>query len=139
MAGHERAGKAEMTETVRIDKWLWASRFYKTRGKAREAIVGGKIQLNGNRVKPGKTLKAGDTLRIQRGEEEFTVDVMAASGRRGPAAEAQALYREHPDSATRREAEAAARAARRAEQAGRDRRPDKRQRRQIIRFQRDRD
>ena len=128
-----------MTDSVRIDKWLWASRFFKTRGKAREAIVGGKVQLNGNRVKPGRTLTAGDTLRIQRGEEEFTVDVVAASDRRGPAAEAQLLYREHPDSAARREAAAMERAAQRAERSGRDRRPDKRQRRRIIRFQRERD
>ena len=128
-----------MTDLVRIDKWLWASRFFKTRGKAREAIVGGKVQLNGSRVKPGRTLKAGDVLRIQRGEEEFTVDVLIASDRRGPASEAQRLYQEHPDSTARREALAQERAAKRAARSGRERRPDKRQRRQIIRFQRDRD
>jgi ribosome-associated heat shock protein Hsp15 len=125
-----------MTDSVRIDKWLWAARFFKTRGKAREAIVGGKVQLNGNRVKPGRTLQPGDTLRLQRGFDEFTIDVVEASDRRGPAAEAQKLYREHPDSVARRQAVAEERAAQRAE---RDRRPDKRQRRQIIRFRRDRD
>ena len=128
---------ALVNDTVRIDKWLWASRFFKTRGKARAAIVGGKVQLNGNRVKPGRTLKAGDSLRIQRGEEEFTVDVLFASDRRGPASEAQSLYHEHPDSEARRVAAAQERAAKREARAGRERRPDKRQRRQIIRFQRD--
>ena len=128
-----------MTDSVRIDKWLWAARFFKTRGKARDAIVGGKVQLNGNRVKPGRTLQAGDTLRLQRGFDELTIDVVEASDRRGPAVEAQKLYREHPDSVARRQAVAAERAAQRAADAGRDRRPDKRQRRQIIRFRRDRD
>lgn len=128
-----------MTEPVRIDKWLWAARFFKTRGKARAAIVGGKVQLDGVRVKPGKSLKAGEVLRIQRGFDEFTVTVLQASDRRGPPAEAQTLYREHPESVARREAVAAERAAARASRAGPDRRPDKRQRRQIIRFRRDSD
>jgi len=125
-----------VTETVRIDKWLWASRFFKTRGKAREAIVGGKVRLNGHRVKPGKTLKAGDTLIIQRGLEEVTVDVLLASDRRGSATVAQSMFQEHPDSQSRREAQAEERAAQRASRQERERRPDKRQRRQVIRFRR---
>ena len=128
-----------MTDSVRIDKWLWASRFFKTRGKAREAIVGGKVRLNGHRVKPGKTLKEGDTLIIQRGLEEFTVDVVQASDRRGSATVAQTLFQEHPESLSKREAQAQERAAQRAAKAGRERRPDKRQRRQVIRFRRGQD
>ena len=128
-----------MTNSVRIDKWLWASRFFKTRGKAREAIVGGKVRLNGNRVKPGKTLQVGDTLNIQRGLEEFTVDVLLASDRRGSATVAQTLFREHPESQSKREALAQERAAQGELRAGRERRPDKRQRRQVIRFRREHD
>jgi ribosome-associated heat shock protein Hsp15 len=59
-----------MSDKVRIDKWLWAARFFKTRGLAREAIKGGKVQLNGTRVKPGRTLAVGDSLTIRRGDDE---------------------------------------------------------------------
>lgn len=119
---------------VRIDKWLWAARFFKTRGMARAAVQGGKVRLNGARVKPARTLAPGDELRIQRGLEEFTITVDRLSERRGPAAEAQGLYTESEDSRRLREQQAEQRALQRAERAGRDRRPDKRQRRQIIRF-----
>ncbi|HSM68948.1 MAG TPA: S4 domain-containing protein [Xanthomonadales bacterium] len=121
-------------EPVRIDKWLWAARFFKTRGLARTAVQGGKVRLNGARVKPSRTLATGDKLRIQRGLEELTITVELLSDRRGPAAEAQGLYTESEDSRRLREQQAEQRALQRAERAGRDRRPDKRQRRQIIRF-----
>lgn len=126
-----------MESTVRIDKWLWAARFFKTRGKAREAIVGGKVQLNSCKVKPGKTLQAGDELRVQRGVEEFTIEVLRLSDRRGSATEAQKLYREHDDSRVRREAASAERAQLRQAHSDRERRPDKRQRRKLIRFRQD--
>jgi ribosome-associated heat shock protein Hsp15 len=119
---------------VRLDKWLWAARFFKTRAVARAAIQGGKVQLNGARSKPGKTLSLGDELRIQRGEEVLLVKVLVISDRRGPATLAQTLYEESPDSRARREQLAAQRSVERAAHAGRERRPDKRQRRQIIQF-----
>lgn len=126
-----------MADPVRIDKWLWAARFFKTRSLARAAVSGGKVALNGNRVKPARTLAEGDELRIQRGEEVFTVHVALLSGQRGPASEAQKLYEETEESRQKREALAEQKALQRAERSGRERRPDKRQRRQIIRFRRD--
>ena len=124
---------------VRIDKWLWAARFFKTRSLARNAIQGGKVRLNDARAKPAKTLELGDELRIQRGEETWVVHVEQLSDRRGPASEAQKLYRETDESRTLREAQIERRKAERAAMGDRHRRPDKRQRRQIIRFRQDRD
>lgn len=121
-------------QPVRIDKWLWAARFFKTRGLARAAVQGGKVRLNGARVKPARNLTLGDELRIQRGLEELRITVDVLSERRGPAAEAQGLYTENVESRRLRQQQAEQRAMQRAERAGRDRRPDKRQRRQIIRF-----
>ena len=123
-----------MTVLVRVDKWLWAARFFKTRPVARAAIQGGKVQVNGARTKPSKILNAGDLIRLQRGEDSFTVVVMGISDRRGPAPEAQKLYRETEESRLRRESLAKQRAMERAEHATRERRPDKRQRREIVRF-----
>ncbi|KAA9131899.1 RNA-binding protein [Marinihelvus fidelis] len=120
--------------SVRLDKWLWAARFFKTRALARAAVQGGKVHLNGARVKPARTLSAGDELRVQRGEESLTLHVLELSDRRGPASVAQALYQETPESLQRREALATERKLQREAHAGRERRPDKRQRRQIIKF-----
>jgi ribosome-associated heat shock protein Hsp15 len=128
-----------MNEPVRIDKWLWAARFFKTRGKAREAITGGKVHLNGRRVKPGRALKPGDRLRIQRELEEFSITVSVVSDRRGPASEARKLWTEDEDSRQRREARSEERALDRTARATRERRPDKRQRRRLIRFRQERD
>ena len=126
-----------MSEPVRIDKWLWAARFFKTRALAREAVAGGKVSLNGARVKPGRTLAEGNELQIQRGEEALTVRVLECSHRRGPAAEAQKLYRETEESLQLRTTLAEQKALQRADRAGPERRPDKRERRQIMRFRRD--
>lgn len=96
-----------MTETddrVRIDKWLWAARFYKTRSLAAEAIAGGKVQLNGERVKRAKPVQIGDELRIRQGPYEHQIMVRALSERRGPAASAAQLYQEKPESRAAREA-----------------------------------
>ena len=123
-----------MDEKVRIDKWLWAARFFKTRGLARDAIKGGKVQIEGHRVKPGRTLAAGDRLTIRRGEEEFEVTVTDLGDRRLPAARAQEKYREDPASVARREAAAAQHKLDQQARAERQGRPDKRQRRQIVRF-----
>ena len=123
-----------MTEKVRIDKWLWAARFFRTRALARDAIKGGKVQLDGVRVKPGRTLSVGDRLTIRRGEEEFTVTVDDLGDRRLSASLAADKYTEDPDSQARREAAAEKRRLDREVRQDRQRRPDKRERRQIVRF-----
>ena len=123
-----------MESSVRLDKWLWASRFFKTRSVAREAVSGGKVHLNGNRAKPGRSLNIGDELRIQRGEEEYTVTVLELSARRGPASVARTLYEESEESRIKREQLAAQRKLEHQQNATRQRRPDKRQRRHLVRF-----
>jgi ribosome-associated heat shock protein Hsp15 len=123
-----------VNDTVRIDKWLWAARFFKTRGLAREAVKGGKVQVDGNRVKPGRTLAEGDRLTIQRGNETFEITVTDLGDRRLSAALAQEKFVEDRDSVARREAAAEQRQLDRQARAGRPRRPDKRERRQIVRF-----
>jgi ribosome-associated heat shock protein Hsp15 len=90
-------------EDIRIDKWLWAARFFKTRSLATEAVAGGKVHVNDARVKPARELHVGDTVDITIGGLRRTVVVQALSDRRGPAAVAQALYEETPESIERRE------------------------------------
>jgi ribosome-associated heat shock protein Hsp15 len=87
----------------RLDKWLWATRFYKTRALAAEAIGGGKVQLNGERAKRAKPVQIGDEVRIRQGPYEHTVIVRRLSDRRGPAVEAVTLYEETQESRTARE------------------------------------
>ena len=89
---------------VRLDKWLWAARFYKTRGLASEAIAGGKVQLNGDRAKRARPVQPGDEIRIRQGPYEHQVVVRALSARRGPASAAAELYEETPASRAAREA-----------------------------------
>jgi ribosome-associated heat shock protein Hsp15 len=125
-----------MMEKVRIDKWLWAARFFKTRGLAREAIKGGKVQIDGHRVKPGRTLAEGDRLTVRRGDDEYLITVTDLGDRRLSAALAQQKYTEDPDSIARREAASAQRKLDQQARAERPRRPDKHQRRQIVRFTR---
>jgi ribosome-associated heat shock protein Hsp15 len=90
-------------ERVRVDRWLWAARFFKTRSLATDAVLGGHVQVNGERVKPSRDVKAGDSLRIRNGQVEWTVTVRGLSDRRGPAAVARELYEESPESAEARE------------------------------------
>jgi ribosome-associated heat shock protein Hsp15 len=123
-----------MESSVRLDKWLWAARFFKTRSVAREAVSGGKVHLNGNRVKPGRAINIGDELRIQRGEEEFAITIVEPSSRRGPATVARTLYEESDESRIKREKLADERKLERQQHATRERRPDKRQRRRIVKF-----
>lgn len=121
-------------DSVRIDKWLWAARFFRTRALAREAIKGGKVQIEGQRVKPGRTVSEGDRLTIRRGDETFDVTVADLGDRRLSASLAQNKYVEEPASIARREAAAERKQRERESRAERPRRPDKRERRQIIRF-----
>lgn len=90
---------------VRVDVWLWAARFFKTRSLAKQAIAGGKIDVNGGGCKPAKSLHTGDVLKIVRGEERLEVEVLALADKRGPASVAQALYRESEASRLAREAQ----------------------------------
>ena|SRR5437763_298353 len=88
---------------VRIDKWLWAARFFKTRGTATQAVLGGRVHLNGERVKPSKTVRVGDTVEVTIGTERWTVGVTGVAERRGPASVAAKLYAETPESRAARE------------------------------------
>jgi ribosome-associated heat shock protein Hsp15 len=88
---------------VRIDKWLWAARFFKSRGAATEAVLAGHVRLGGERVKPAKEVRAGDELEIRRDEMRWTVVVSALADRRGPAKLAATLYEETPESVEARE------------------------------------
>jgi ribosome-associated heat shock protein Hsp15 len=90
-------------DRVRIDKWLWAARFYKTRSQATEAVDGGKVELNGVRAKPAKEVKIGDEVRVRLGPYEHQVTVRGLSDKRGPARLAQALYEESAESIAARE------------------------------------
>jgi len=94
-------------EKFRIDKWLCAARFFKTRSLAADAVECGKVHVNQARVKPAKTLAVGDMLAISIGQKQYIVEVLALSGKRGPASEAQKLYRETESSRQQREAIAA--------------------------------
>ena len=125
-----------MSDKVRIDKWLWAARFFKTRGVAREAIKGGKVELNGTRVKPGRTLSEGDQLTVRRGDDVYDITVRDLGDRRLSAALAQEKYAEDPDGRARRESAAEQRKLDYQARSDHQRRPDKRQRRQIVRFTR---
>lgn len=121
-------------ERLRIDKWLWAARFFKTRSLATEAVEGGKVHLNGVRVKPAKTVNIGDTLEIRLAPFLFIVAVCGLSPRRGPASEAAKLYQETGESRSAREALAAQLKAEAIHGEERQGRPTKRDRRHIVRF-----
>ncbi|MBK5001608.1 RNA-binding protein S4 [Pseudomonas sp. S31] len=124
------AGKQEDDDKVRLDKWLWAARFYKTRALAKAAIESGKVHCRGERCKPGKEPRVGDEFVLRTGFDERTVVVRALSVVRRGAPEAQALYEETQDSIRRREQAAAMRKAG-AMGVTTDGRPNKKQRRQI--------
>lgn len=119
---------------VRIDKWLWAARFYKTRGLATEMVNGGHVQINGERAKASKQVNCGDTLSIVRGDENYTVTITGLAEKRGSAAVAQTLYEESEESIKAREARRELRRLDAANAPAPKRRPDKKARRQIIRF-----
>ncbi len=127
-----------MTDTSqtrqRLDKWLWAARFFKTRSLAAEAVGGGKIKLNGSTAKPAKEIKAGDLLELSIGHVQWTVNVVALNEYRRPATEAQQLYAETEESRAQRAQATEARSLAPAPGADLKGRPTKRDRRQIQRF-----
>lgn len=116
---------------LRLDIWLWAARFYRTRSLAKQAIETGKVEVGGQRAKPSRTVRVGDALKIARGEETFEVVVHGLSDARGSAPVAQALYAESETSRAARDALRAQRIAERAGYRPPEGRPDKRARRLI--------
>ncbi len=121
-------------QAERADKWLWAARFYKTRALATQAINGGKVHLNGDRIKPARRLTAGDRLTIRKGPYSFEVTVERLSRQRRPAEEARKLYSESEESASERHALYRQRKLEGHRAHQRERRPDKRARRRIRQF-----
>jgi ribosome-associated heat shock protein Hsp15 len=116
---------------VRIDKWLWAARFFKTRSAATEAVLGGRVQLNGTRVKPAREVRVADTLEIRRGLTQWTVVVTGLAERRGSAEVAAGLYDETPESVAAREQRALERRLARPLGADHGGRPTKQDRRRL--------
>ena len=121
-------------DKVRIDKWLWAARFYKTRAMATEAINGGHVHLNGQRIKPARIVSTGDEITITKAPYTFIIHVKALSGKRGSATIAQTLYEETQDSQAQREALRQQQRLHALNNPSPKKRPDKQQRRKIIRF-----
>lgn len=119
---------------VRLDKWLWAARFFKTRSLATDAVKGGKVHVNGERAKPGKDARAGMSLRVRTQGAEFEIVIVALSDQRGPAAAAALLYEETDDSKQRRALHREFQRQQAIIHGDRTGRPSKKQRRQIVRF-----
>ncbi len=126
--------KEKPVEAVRLDKWLWAARIYKTRALAREMIEGGKVHYNGQRSKPGKVVELNATLMLRQGNDELTIVVKGITEQRRPASEAVALYEETAESIEKREKVALARKMNALPMPHPDRRPDKKERRDLMRF-----
>ncbi|GAB3540000.1 RNA-binding S4 domain-containing protein [Noviherbaspirillum agri] len=123
-----------MSDSVRIDKWLWAARFFKTRSLATDAVDGGKVRLNGDRVKPARSVKIGDTLDIDNGSTEWEIVVEGLAEKRGSAAIAQTLYVETEQSIAERQKKAEQRKLFREPSDSIKGRPTKRDRRQLDKF-----
>jgi ribosome-associated heat shock protein Hsp15 len=130
----QRKSEPPTSEKVRLDKWLWAARFFKTRSLAKQAIDGGKVHYNAQRVKSGKHIELGATLTVRSGWDDKTITVTGISDKRRSASEAAALYNETNESIEKRAANAAQRKALSASAASMDSKPNKKQRRQIHRF-----
>lgn len=120
--------------SMRLDKWLWAARFFKTRALAAAAISGGKVHVNGDRVKPARRISAGESLTIQKGPYRFCVRVARIASQRRPAQEARTLYTESDDSVAARHSLQTERRLQGHAAGQHERRPDKRTRRLIHRF-----
>ena len=121
-------------DRVRLDIWLWSARFFKTRSLCKQAIDGGKVEVNGNKGKASKLITAGDIISVSRGQEKISVMVVSLAEKRGPAAIATQLYQETEDSIKAREKQAEIRQLNQASHNPPRQRPDKKQRRQIHRF-----
>ncbi len=119
---------------LRIDKWLWAARFFKTRSQAGQAVQGGKIHLNGARVKPSKEVAIGDRVEIRKLDQIFLVTITGINRFRRPAVEARELYEESEESVRNREAQSHLRKLIKAPGSAPAKRPDKRERRKIREF-----
>ncbi|ERH64564.1 MULTISPECIES: ribosome-associated heat shock protein Hsp15 [Pantoea] len=126
--------KEKTSEGVRLDKWLWAARFYKTRALARDMIEGGKVHYNGQRSKPGKVVELQAELTLRQGNDERTVIITAIGDQRRPASEAQQMYAETAASIEKREKNALARKMNALTMPHPDRRPDKKERRDLLKF-----
>jgi len=133
---HDEDAPGRGAATLRIDKWLWCARFFRSRGLAQEAVEGGHVQVNGERVKASRQVRIGDWLRITRDRDRYEVEVTGIPARRGPAPEARQHYRETPESEAAR---AHARELDRLSAPVSGGRPDKRGRRDLIRVLRRRD
>ena len=121
-------------EEIRIDKWLWAARFFKTRSLAAESVAGGKVEVNGGRPKPSRIVRVGDHLSVRRGVYEWTVIVKGVAKNRGPASEAQLLYEETEESVRGRQTVSARLRLERPPEFNLPGRPSKKDRRAIQRF-----
>jgi len=119
---------------VRLDKWLWAARFFKTRAMASEAVSGGRVHLDGQRVKPSRPVKVDDCFEISRGQDRLEIIVLKLSERRGSATIAQTLYQETGTSIQRREHEVEQRKLAAMQRPLSERRPNKQERRRIRQF-----
>jgi ribosome-associated heat shock protein Hsp15 len=126
--------ETDRDEDIRLDKWLWAARFFKTRSLAAEAVTGGKIEINGERPKPSRAVRSGDRLTIRRGPYEWTIIVKDVSRLRGPAPQAQQLYEETDASVSKRQAAIAQLKLERPPEFDFAGRPSKKDRRAIQRF-----
>ena len=124
----------EAGEQMRVDKWLWAARFFKTRSLAAEAVAGGKVEINGARAKPSRSVRPGETINIRKGPFEWTVIVLGLAKTRGPAPEARLLFDETEESMRKRAAAAAQLKFERPPQFDLPGRPSKKDRRSMQRF-----
>ncbi|OBW92793.1 ribosome-associated heat shock protein Hsp15 [Gallibacterium genomosp. 3] len=124
----------EEQESYRLDKWLWAARFYKTRTLAREMVDGGKVHYNGQRTKPSKEVEVGAMIKLRQGNDEKEVEVLALSNQRRAAPLAQQLYQETEESIKKREQIAWARKANALSMPNPERRPNKKERRDLLKF-----
>lgn len=131
MSRHIAHDAPPAAHSLRLDKWLWCARFFRSRGIAQEAIEAGHVQVNGERVKASRQVRVGDRLRITRERERFEVEVTGIPVRRGPATEARLHYHETPESEAAR---AHARELDRLAGAVASARPDKRERRELLRL-----
>ncbi len=126
--------KPDDDSKIRLDKWLWAARFYKTRSIAKDMIEGGKVHYEGHRVKASKEVALGATIKLRQGFDEKMVVITGLSDRRGSATQAATLYQETPESLEKRQLNAEQRKALGASVQQTDNRPNKKQRRQMLQF-----